>query len=124
MYLITISTPRNFNAAKALADALEYGRLTEPAKAWSVVGMAISATDARIMAQAVANDRNTVVEVRIANISSGSHYDYTKVEPQPKLEPKPEPELVILGGEDMEWEPYDGVPADTLPPPNLEADTF
>lgn len=124
MYLITIPTTRSFDAAKALADALEYGRLTEPTKTWSIIGMALSATDARIMAQAVANDRNAIVEVRIANISSGSHYDYTKVEPQPKPAPKPADELVVLGGEDMEWEPYDGVPADTLPPPNLEADTF
>lgn len=36
------------------------------------------------------------------------------------------PEPVITGGADIEWEPYDGVPADTIdnPPANLAADTF
>ena len=121
MYLITIPTPRNFNAAKALADALEYGRLSEPAKSWSVVGMAISATDARIMGQAIANDRSVVVEIRLTVVSSGSHYGYAEIKPEAKPEPKPEP--AITGAADIEWEPYDGVPADTIPP-NLEADTF
>lgn len=32
-------------------------------------------------------------------------------------------EPTIIGGEDIQWEPYDGVPADTIPV-NLEADTF
>jgi len=115
MYLITIPTTRPFDAAKALADALEYGRLIENAKSWSVVGTAMSASDARIMAQAVANDRAVVIEVRFANVSCGTHYHYTNVEP--KLEPKPEPELVILGGDynppPLADDDYDGVPADT-----------
>lgn len=110
MYLITIPTTRPFDAAKALADALEYGRLTDPTKTWSIIGMALSASDARILAQAVANDRAVVIEVRFANVSCGTHYHYTSVEPERKPEPASDEELVIVVGD------YN--------PPRLEEDSF
>jgi len=110
MYLITINTTRAFDAAKALAESLEYGRLNEPTKTWSVIGTSLSASDARIMAQAVANDRSVTIEIRFANVSCGTHYHYTSVEPERKPEPASDEELVVVVGD------YN--------PPRLEEDSF
>ena len=133
MYLITIAITPEFNAAKALADAFEYGTLTEPTQSWSLIGSAHRISDARVMAQAIADDRQVTVEIRQAFISSGKHFPYaeikpkSKAKPEPKPEPKPTDEPVIIGGADIEWEPYDGVPADTTDFPTTEdllRDTF
>lgn len=122
MYLIAIPTATKFDTAKALYDSFECGTLTEPAKSWSIVGSAHRSTDARVMAQAIANERRVTVEIRAVLLHSGSHYLFVEIEPKP--EPKPADEPVIIGGADIDWEPYDGVPADTLPEPDLDADTF
>lgn len=119
MYLITIPVSSKFDAAKALADAFESGTLNDSIKSWELVGSALKITDARVMAQSIANDRQVAIEIRRAFISCGAHYASEVVKP----EPKPEPKATAVES-DIEWEPYDGVPADTLPPVNLEADTF
>lgn len=110
MYLIAIPVTAEFNATKALTDAFEYGILTEPAKAWRIVGTAYYSTDARLMAQAIANDRLVTVEIRSAFLNSGSHYGYAEIKPETK--PIVDAAVEELTPEKYP-EKYDGVPADT-----------
>lgn len=115
MYLIAIPTATKFDTAKAVYEAFECGTLTEPAKSWTIVGSAHRSADARVMAQAIADERRVTVEIRAVLLHSGSHYLFVEIEPKP--EPKPADE----------WEPYDGVPADTTGFPTTEdllRDTF
>lgn len=106
MYLIAIPVTANFNPVEALTNGLNYGTLTEPAKSWTVIGTARFSPDARLMAQAIANDRLTTVEIRTYFTSSGSHYPYAEIKPETKP-------IVDAAIEELTPDKYDGVPADT-----------
>ena len=104
-YLICTTKPTTFDKVDAMRSAVQYGHLTAPTETFTVHATASSHEMALKLGQVVADHLRTEVTLRYAYLACGTHFHSEWVYPTPL------PEQGETAEE--EWEPYDGVPADT-----------